>query len=97
MRLSKHETDPLSWMMQLVERGNTWAHLCGAEGQVQFAMANATVSLAHMLSGPNPYPGPVSMVTIQFPGKCTHISIHIMYGILLTRIQRCERLHGYCF
>lgn len=54
--------------MQLVERGNTWAKLCQAEHQVHFAVANATVSLAHILAGPLPYPGPISLVTIQFPG-----------------------------
>lgn len=54
--------------IQLVDRGNAWAGLVGATENVRFEVANATVSLQHMLGGTSPYPGPLSLVTIQFPG-----------------------------
>ena len=54
--------------VKLVERGNKWAGLLGAAGNVRFEVANATVSLQHILGGTSPYPGPLSLVTIQFPG-----------------------------
>eukprot|EP00884_Botryococcus_braunii_P022195 jgi/Botrbrau1/865/Bobra.0352s0055.2 len=49
---------------KLVDRGNEWARLAGLSGRVRFETANATVSLASLLST---YPGPLTLLTIQFP------------------------------
>ena len=53
--------------MQLVERGNSWAETVQATDRVQFLLANATVSLQHLLAGPQPYPARVDLVTILHP------------------------------
>lgn len=51
-------------MQQLVDRANQWACMLGCGDQVHYIFANATVSLASMLSS---YPGPVSSFFVQFP------------------------------
>lgn len=45
-----------------MERANQWAQISEVGDRVRFQLANATVSLDHMLSS---YPGGVELVTIQ--------------------------------
>ena len=48
----------------VVDRANRWAEGLSLQNRVRFVLANATVSLAHMLRN---FPAPLSLVTIQFP------------------------------
>ncbi len=48
----------------VIKRANEWAKHLGLDTRVHFARSNATVSLKTMLET---YPGPVELVTIQFP------------------------------
>jgi tRNA (guanine-N7-)-methyltransferase len=48
----------------VVDRANRWAETLELQRKVRFVLANATVSVEHMLRS---FPGPLSLVTIQFP------------------------------
>ena len=48
----------------IIKRANEWAMHLGLDSRVHFVRSNATVSIESMLST---YPGPVELVTIQFP------------------------------
>jgi tRNA (guanine-N7-)-methyltransferase len=48
----------------IIKRANEWAVHLGLNSRVHFEKSNATVSIESMLST---YPGPVELVTIQFP------------------------------
>ena len=48
----------------VVDRANRWADGLELQRRVRFVLANATVSVSHMLGS---YPGPLSLVCIQFP------------------------------
>lgn len=48
----------------VVDRANRWAENLELQRKVRFVLANATVSVEHMLRS---FPGPLSLVTIQFP------------------------------
>lgn len=48
----------------VVDRANRWANTLELQRRVRFVLANATISLEHMLCS---FPGPLSLVTIQFP------------------------------
>lgn len=48
----------------IIKRANEWAKHLGLDSRVHFVRSNATVSIATMLET---YPGPVELVTIQFP------------------------------
>jgi len=48
----------------VIKRANEWSKHLGLDSRVHFVRSNATVSLATMLET---YPGPVELVTIQFP------------------------------
>ena len=48
----------------VVDRANRWAETLELQRKVRFVLANATVSVDHMLRS---FPGPLSLVTIQFP------------------------------
>lgn len=48
----------------IIKRANEWAGHLGLADRVHFVRSNATVSISSLLST---YPGPVELVTIQFP------------------------------
>jgi tRNA (guanine-N7-)-methyltransferase len=48
----------------VVDRANRWAETLEVQSKCRFVLANATVSVEHML---RTFPGPLSLVTIQFP------------------------------
>ena len=48
----------------IIKRANEWAMHLGLDARVRFVRSNATVSISSLLST---YPGPVELVTIQFP------------------------------
>jgi tRNA (guanine-N7-)-methyltransferase len=48
----------------VVDRANRWAENLELQRKVRFVLANATVSVENMLKT---FPGPLSLVTIQFP------------------------------
>lgn len=47
---------------QIVDRANRWAELLGAQGSVAYVYANATISLASLLST---YPGPIMQILVR--------------------------------
>jgi Putative methyltransferase len=49
---------------QAVDRAQEWAAALGLTHSVRFVLANATVSMLPLLRS---YPGPISLITIQFP------------------------------
>lgn len=48
----------------IIQRANKWSFHLGMQNRVYFTKANATVSIASMLST---YPGPVQLVLVQYP------------------------------
>ncbi|CAL8460862.1 g393 [Coccomyxa elongata] len=63
-KFQHHNLLGLDIRSKLMERANEWAKILELQNNVHFMMANATVSLESMLAT---YPGPLSLVTIQFP------------------------------
>ena len=48
----------------IIERANRWVEAMGLAPRVRYAMANATVSLEHMLAS---YSAPIDLLAVQFP------------------------------
>jgi tRNA (guanine-N7-)-methyltransferase len=81
-----------------VDRANRWGEELGLAGnRTCFVMANATVSLEHMLST---YPGPVDLIAVQFPDphfKKRHKKRRVVQPQLVHAAERLLRHGGSVF
>ncbi|KAK9909195.1 hypothetical protein WJX75_008585 [Coccomyxa subellipsoidea] len=96
-RYQRHNLLGLDIRNKLMERANEWAKLLDLHKSVHFMMANATVSLESMLAT---YPGPLSLVTVQFPDphfKARHKKRRVVQPQLVRAIARIMPRGGRVF
>ncbi|KAK9851140.1 hypothetical protein WJX84_004614 [Apatococcus fuscideae] len=81
----------------LIDRANDWSRAMELAGQVHFIYANANVQLSNLLRS---YPGPVDLITIQFPDphyKTKHKKRRIVQPALVQTIKDALRPGGRLF
>ncbi|EIE25586.1 S-adenosyl-L-methionine-dependent methyltransferase, partial [Coccomyxa subellipsoidea C-169] len=96
-RFQRHNLLGLDIRAKLMERANEWARILELQNSVHFMMANATVSLESMLAT---YPGPLSLVSIQFPDphfKTRHKKRRVVQPQLVRAIARMMPTGGRVF
>lgn len=96
-KFQHHNLLGLDIRSKLMDRANEWAKILELQNSVHFMMANATVSLESMLAT---YPGPLSLVTVQFPDphfKTRHKKRRVVQPQLVRAVARMMPRGGRVF
>ncbi|BDA41833.1 probable tRNA (guanine-N(7)-)-methyltransferase at N-terminal half [Coccomyxa sp. Obi] len=96
-KFQHHNLLGLDIRSKLMDRANDWTKILELQHSVHFMMANATVSLESMLAT---YPGPLSLVTVQFPDphfKTRHKKRRVVQPQLVRAIARMMPRGGRVF